>query len=42
MNYAVEVGSVIMIHMPSFMKTGLGIQKIIGEIHRHTGSVEIT
>jgi hypothetical protein len=30
MKYAVEMGSVAMIHVPSFIKTGPGIQKFIG------------
>jgi hypothetical protein len=36
MNYAVEMGSGAMIYIPSFMKIGSGIQKLIGGIHRHT------
>jgi hypothetical protein len=30
MNYAVEMGSDAMIYIPSFIKTGSGIQKLIG------------
>jgi hypothetical protein len=30
MKYAVEVGSGAMIYIPSFVRTGLGIQKLIG------------
>jgi hypothetical protein len=30
MKYAVEMGSVVMIYIPSFMNTGLTIQKIDG------------
>jgi hypothetical protein len=30
MKYAVEMGSVAMIYIPGFIKTGSGIQKIIG------------
>jgi hypothetical protein len=30
MNYAVEMGSVAMIYMPSFIKIGSGIQNLIG------------
>jgi hypothetical protein len=38
MKYAIEVGKVAMIYIPSFMKTGLGIQKLIWGIHRRTDS----
>jgi hypothetical protein len=41
MKYASEIGSYAMIHMPSFMKFGSGIQKLIGGIHRHTDRMEI-
>jgi hypothetical protein len=40
MKYAVEMGSVVMIYIPSFIKTGSGIQKLIGEgtqTHRQDG-----
>jgi hypothetical protein len=30
MKYAVEMGSGVMIYIPSFIKIGLGIQKLIG------------
>jgi hypothetical protein len=30
-----EMGSGAMIYIPSFIKTGSGIQKLIGGIHRH-------
>jgi hypothetical protein len=33
MKYAVEMGSDAMIYIPSFIKIGLGIQKLIGGIH---------
>jgi hypothetical protein len=36
MKYAVEMGSGAMIYITSFTKMGLGIQKLIGGIHRHT------
>jgi hypothetical protein len=37
MKYAVEVGSGAMIYIPSFIKIGSGIQKLMGsEVHRHT------
>jgi hypothetical protein len=35
------MGSVAMTYIPSFIKIGSGIQKFIGEIHRHTDSMEI-
>jgi hypothetical protein len=41
MKYAVEVGSGVMIYIPSFIKIGSGIQKLVGGIHRHTDSMEI-
>jgi hypothetical protein len=42
MTYAVEIGSGAMIYMPSFIKTGSGIQKLMGGGgHRHTESMEI-
>jgi hypothetical protein len=38
MKYAVEMGSGTMIYIPSFMKSGSDIQKLIGEsIHRQLG-----
>jgi hypothetical protein len=36
MKYAIEMGSGAMICIPSFIKIGSGIQKLIGEIHSHT------
>jgi hypothetical protein len=30
MKYAVEMGSGAMIHIPGFIKTGSGIQKLVG------------
>jgi hypothetical protein len=38
MKYAVEMGSDAMIYIPSFMKAGLGIQKLTGgnTDHRRT------
>jgi hypothetical protein len=41
MKYAAEIGSGAMIHIPSFIKMGSGIQKLIGRLHRHTDSMEI-
>jgi hypothetical protein len=36
MKCAVEMGSVAMIYIPSFVKIGLDILKLIGMIHRHS------
>jgi hypothetical protein len=36
MNYSVEMGSGAMTYIPSFIKIGSGIQKLIGGIHIHT------
>jgi hypothetical protein len=36
MRYAVETDSATMIYIPSFIKIGSGIQKLIGGIYRHT------
>jgi hypothetical protein len=41
MKYAVDIGSGILIYIPSFMKTGSGIRKLIEGIHRHTDSMQI-
>jgi hypothetical protein len=41
MKYAVEMGSGAMIYMPSFIKTGSGIEIFTTGIHRHTDSLEI-
>jgi hypothetical protein len=41
MEYAVEMGSGAMIHIPSFIKIGSAIQKLIVGIHRHTDRMEI-
>jgi hypothetical protein len=43
MKYVVEMGTAAMIYIyiPSFIKTGSGIRKIIRGIHRHTESMEI-
>jgi hypothetical protein len=37
MKYAVEMGGVAMMYIPSFIKIGSGIKNLIGVIHRHTG-----
>jgi hypothetical protein len=39
MNYAVEMGLGAMIYIPSFIKIGLGIQKLMGGIHVQTHSI---
>jgi hypothetical protein len=42
MKYAVEMGSGAKTYIiPNFIKTGLGIQKLKGGIHRHTDSMDI-
>jgi hypothetical protein len=35
------MGSGAMIYVPSFIKIGSAIQKLIGGMHRHRGSMEI-
>jgi hypothetical protein len=35
MKYAVDIGSGAMIYIPSSMKIGSGIQKLMGGMHRH-------
>jgi hypothetical protein len=41
MKYAVEIGSGAMIYIPSFIKIGPGVQKLIAGIQRDTDSMEI-
>jgi hypothetical protein len=41
MRYADEAGSVAMICIPSFIKIGSAIQKLLEGDHRHTDSMEI-
>jgi hypothetical protein len=41
MKYAVEMGSGAMIYIPSFLKIGSPIQKLIGGIHRPTDRNDI-
>jgi hypothetical protein len=41
MKNAVEMDSDVMIYIPSFMKIGSAIGKLIEGIHRHTDSIEI-
>jgi hypothetical protein len=36
MKHAAETGLGAMAYTPSFINTGSDIQKLIGEIHRHT------
>jgi hypothetical protein len=36
MKYAVEMDSVAMLYIPSLVKIGSSIQKLLGGIHRHT------
>jgi hypothetical protein len=38
---AVEMGSGAMVFIPSLIKKGSGIGKLVEGIHRHTDSVEI-
>jgi hypothetical protein len=43
MKYVVEMDSIAMIYVPSFVKIGSGFQKlIVWGIHRHTDRMEIT
>jgi hypothetical protein len=42
MKHAVETGWDAMMYIPSFINIGSAIQKLIGRIHRHTDSVDIT
>jgi hypothetical protein len=42
MNYAVQMSLGTMVCIPSFIKIGSDIQKLIGGIHRQTDSMEIT
>jgi hypothetical protein len=42
MKHAVEMGSGPMTFIPSFIKIGSGIQKLIKGIHRHTDSIAIS
>jgi hypothetical protein len=40
MKYAVEIGSGGMMYLPSFVKIGSGVKKLMEGIHRHTDSME--
>jgi hypothetical protein len=43
MKYHVKMGSVAMTYIPSFIKSGSDIQKLMGgRIHRHTDSMVIS
>jgi hypothetical protein len=42
MKYAVETGSGVMVYVPSFMKIGSGIQKLMERIHRYTDNKAIS
>jgi hypothetical protein len=42
MNYAAEMSSGAMIYIPSLIRIGSGIQKLMGGIHRHTDSKVIS
>jgi hypothetical protein len=42
MKYAFEVGSGVMTYIPSLIKIGSGIQKLIGGIFKHTDSEMIS
>jgi hypothetical protein len=41
MKYAIEVVTGIMLYIPSVVKTGSAVQKLIGRIYRHTDRMEI-
>jgi hypothetical protein len=41
MNYTVDLATDAMMHIPSLIKIGSGIQKLIEGIHKHTGSMVI-
>jgi hypothetical protein len=41
MTLAAEMGSVAKIHILIFIKTGSGMQKLIGGIHKHTDRMQI-
>jgi hypothetical protein len=42
MKCAAEMGSGVMIYIPSFINIGSGIQKLNGGVHRHTHSMVIS
>jgi hypothetical protein len=41
MKYVVKMGTGAMIYVPSFIKIGSDVQKLIGRIHRHPDRMEI-
>jgi hypothetical protein len=41
MKYAVAMGSGAMMYVPSFIKIGSDIQKLIGRTYRHKEGIEI-
>jgi hypothetical protein len=42
MKYTFEMGSIAIMYIPSFIKIGSAIQKLMAEgIHRHADSMEI-
>jgi hypothetical protein len=41
MKYAVEMGSGVMTYIPSFIKTGSGIQKLMGGYTKTDGHTDI-
>jgi hypothetical protein len=41
MRYTVEMGSVAMIYITSFLKIGSGIQKLIKGIHEYTDAQDV-
>jgi hypothetical protein len=42
MKYITEMGSSAMMHLPSFIKTSSGNQKLVGGIHRHKDNMAIS
>jgi hypothetical protein len=42
MKYAAEMGSNAIIYIPSFIKIGSGIRKLVRGIHGHTDSMDIS
>jgi hypothetical protein len=42
MKYSIEIGSGAIISIPSFIKIGSAIQKLMGVIHKHADSKVIS
>jgi hypothetical protein len=42
MKYVVDMGSGVMMCIPSFIRNDSDIQKLVEEIHRHTDSMVIS